>query len=105
MSLAWIPDRSMSIRGLGKTAEGSALPLRLPNGVHVTLIDTPGRREYIKSAICRMWEADAALIVVEPSGFEAAASHEGILAELLLLTYSIGMQHVAVVVNRWVSRN
>ena len=68
----------------------------------LTIIDTPGHRDYIKNMITGASQADAAVLVISSSKreFEAGISKEGQTREHALLAFTMGVKQIVVVCNK-----
>ena len=69
---------------------------------HVTIIDAPGHRDFIKNMITGTAQADAAVLIASAckGEFEAGISSEGQTREHLLLAYTLGVKQLIVAVNK-----
>ena len=69
---------------------------------HVTIIDAPGHRDFIKNMITGTAQADCALLMVAATKgeFESGISADGQTREHLLLAYTLGVKQLIVCVNK-----
>lgn len=69
---------------------------------HVTIIDAPGHRDFIKNMITGTAQADSAILIASAckGEFEAGISAEGQTREHLLLAYTLGVKQLIVAVNK-----
>lgn len=69
---------------------------------HITIIDAPGHRDFIKNMITGTSQADCAvLMIASPRGeFEAGISKDGQTREHALLAYTLGVKQMIVCLNK-----
>merc|ERR1739838_448706 len=69
---------------------------------HVTIIDAPGHRDFIKNMITATSQADCAVLIVASSTgeFEAGISKNGQTREHALLAYTLGVKQMIVGINK-----
>merc|ERR1712241_1141578 len=69
---------------------------------HVTIIDAPGHRDFIKNMITGTSQADAAVLIVAAGTgeFEAGISSNGQTREHLLLAFTLGVREVIIAINK-----
>ena len=69
---------------------------------YVTIIDAPGRRDFIKNMITGTSQADCAVLIVAAGvgEFEAGISKNGQTREHALLAYTLGVKQLIVGVNK-----
>merc|ERR1712232_639518 len=70
---------------------------------HVTIIDAPGHRDFIKNMITGTSQADCAILVIDSTtgGFEAGISKDGQTREHALLAYTLGVKQMIVAMNKF----
>lgn len=98
---AWLFDESTSERELGCTINASLKSYESPK-FKFNMIDTPGRREFIKEMIMGTSQADVGLLVVDASegeyGSDVDCSKQ--TEEHGLLAYTLGVKQMVVVINK-----
>lgn len=94
-------DKVKASREKGVTIDISLWQFETPKN-HVTVIDAPGHRDFLKNMITGTAQADAAILVVAATKgeFEAGISSEGQTREHLLLAYTLGVKQLIVAVNK-----
>ena len=99
---AWVMDRLKSERERGITIDIALLEFETPKH-HVTIIDAPGHRDFIKNMITGTSQADCAILVVNSTkgGFEAGISKDGQTREHALLAKTLGINQMIVALNKF----
>jgi len=98
---AWVLDKLKAERERGITID-IALWKFETNKFHVTIIDAPGHRDFIKNMITGTSQADCAILIIA-SGvgeFEAGISKEGQTREHALLAYTLGVKKMIIGINK-----
>ncbi|XP_029653927.1 elongation factor 1-alpha-like [Octopus sinensis] len=69
---------------------------------HVTIVDAPGHRDFIKNMITGTTSAEVAILVIDgtPGGFEAGISSRGQTRQHAQLAFASGISSVIVAVNK-----
>jgi elongation factor 1-alpha len=72
------------------------------NKYHITIIDAPGHRDFVKNMIKGTAQADHALLVVsaKPGEAEAGTADDGQTTEHILLAKTMGVKQMIVVINK-----
>jgi len=98
---AWVLDKLKAERERGITID-IALWKFETSKYHVTIIDAPGHRDFIKNMITGTSQADCAVLIVASSTgeFEAGISKNGQTREHALLAYTLGVKQMIVGVNK-----
>merc|ERR1712241_1065370 len=98
---AWVLDKLKSERERGITID-IALMKFMTDKYHVTIIDAPGHRDFIKNMITGTSQADAAVLIVAAGTgeFEAGISSNGQTREHLLLAFTLGVREVIIAINK-----
>jgi len=98
---AWVLDKLKAERERGITID-IALWKFETNKFHVTIIDAPGHRDFIKNMITGTSQADCAVLIVAAGvgEFEAGISKNGQTREHALLAYTLGVKQLIVGVNK-----
>ncbi|XP_069372103.1 elongation factor 1-alpha-like [Paralichthys olivaceus] len=98
---AWVLDKLKAERERGITID-IALWKFETDKYHVTIIDAPGHRDFIKNMITGTSQADCAVLIVAAGvgEFEAGISKNGQTREHALLAYTLGVKQLIVGVNK-----
>jgi len=98
---AWVLDKLKSERERGITIDIQLMQFRT-NKRHVTIIDAPGHRDFIKNMITGTSQADCAVLIVASSTgeFEAGISKNGQTREHCLLAFTLGVKQMIVAINK-----
>jgi len=98
---AWVLDENAEERERGVTMEVASRDFETTKTL-VTLLDSPGHKDFVPSMITGASSADAALLVVAASRgeFEAGFSDTGQTREHAILISSLGVKHLIVVINK-----
>lgn len=98
---AWVMDKLKSERDRGITIDISLWQFETVK-YHITIIDAPGHRDFIKNMITGTSQADCAvLMIASPRGeFEAGISKDGQTREHALLAYTLGVKQMIVCLNK-----
>ena len=98
---AWVLDNLKAERERGITIDAALSKFETPK-FHVTVIDAPGHRDFIKNMITGTSQADCAILSISsgPGEFEAGISKEGQTAEHALLAYTLGVKQLIVAINK-----
>uniref|UniRef100_A0A7S4KU83 Elongation factor 1-alpha n=1 Tax=Paramoeba aestuarina TaxID=180227 RepID=A0A7S4KU83_9EUKA len=98
---AWVFDSLKAERERGITIDIKHKQFYTPK-YNVTVIDTPGHRDFIKNMITGTSQSDAAILVVSaPLGeFEAGFSRDGQTREHALLAYALGIKQLICIINK-----
>merc|ERR1719471_100331 len=98
---AWVLDKLKAERERGITID-IALWKFETNKFHVTIIDAPGHRDFIKNMITGTSQADCAVLIVAAGvgEFEAGISKNGQTREHALLAYTLGVKQLIVACNK-----
>ncbi|CAN3375594.1 hypothetical protein DIURU_005672 [Diutina rugosa] len=98
---AWVLDKLKAERERGITIDIALWKFETPK-YHVTVIDAPGHRDFIKNMITGTSQADCAILIIA-SGvgeFEAGISKDGQTREHALLAYTLGVKQLIVAINK-----
>ncbi|KAL0214475.1 hypothetical protein P9112_006659 [Eukaryota sp. TZLM1-RC] len=99
-SYAWVLDEHSEERSRGLTMDVSLRRLKTQN-VDVTILDTPGHREFVSRAVQSLSEADLGVLVVDSSeGNFDEIFDKGQAKEHVLIAKSFGISNLIVVVNK-----
>merc|ERR1712121_448126 len=98
---AWVLDKLKSERERGITIDIQLMKFETQK-YYVTIIDAPGRRDFIKNMITGTSQADCAVLIVAAGHgeFEAGISKDGQTREHALLAYTLGVKQLIVGVNK-----
>merc|ERR1712084_160827 len=98
---AWVLDKLKAERERGITIDIALWKFETPK-YHVTVIDAPGHRDFIKNMITGTSQADCAvLIVASGTGeFEAGISKNGQTREHALLAFTLGVKQMIIAANK-----
>ena len=99
---AWVLDKLKAERERGITIDIALWKFETPK-FHVTIIDAPGHRDFIKNMITGTSQADCAILVIDSTtgGFEAGISKDGQTREHALLAYTLGVKQMIVAMNKF----
>jgi len=99
---AWVLDKLKAERERGITIDIALWKFETPK-YHVTIIDAPGHRDFIKNMITGTSQADCAILVIDSTtgGFEAGISKDGQTREHALLAYTLGVKQMIVAMNKF----
>ncbi|KAI8064422.1 P-loop containing nucleoside triphosphate hydrolase protein [Gongronella butleri] len=81
--------------------------LKAERGYHVTVIDAPGHRDFIKNMITGTSQADCGILIIGAGSgeFEAGFSKDGQTREHALLTFTLGVRQLIVAINKMYATN
>ncbi|XP_069114335.1 elongation factor 1-alpha-like [Argopecten irradians] len=98
---AWVFDKHKAERERGISIDLNQRPLAT-NKYHVTILDAPGHRDYIKNMITGTSQASCAILMVSAAvdEFEAGLSKNGQTTEHAILAYTLGIRQLIVCVNK-----
>ena len=98
---AWVLDKLKAERERGITIDIALWKFETPK-YHVTVIDAPGHRDFIKNMITGTSQADCAILIIAggTGEFEAGISKDGQTREHALLAYTLGVKQLIVAVNK-----
>ena len=98
---AWVLDKLKAERERGITIDIALWKFETPK-YHVTVIDAPGHRDFIKNMITGTSQADCAILIIAGGvgEFEAGISKDGQTREHALLAYTLGVKQLIVAVNK-----
>ena len=103
---AWVMDSRPEERERGVTIDVSVKRCFLDESRQLVVLDAPGHRDFVPSAISGMAQADAGMLVIDgavggfENGFEASPGHTGQTREHARLAKSLGLHSLIVVVNK-----
>jgi len=98
---AWVLDKLKAERERGITIDIQLMNFSTPK-YHITIIDAPGHRDFIKNMITGTSQADCAILIVACSTgeFEAGISKNGQTREHALLAFTLGVKQMIVGMNK-----
>jgi elongation factor 1-alpha len=98
---AWVLDNLKAERERGITIDAALSKFETPK-FHVTVIDAPGHRDFIKNMITGTSQADCAILSISsaPGEFEAGISKDGQTNEHARLAYTLGVKQLIVAINK-----
>jgi len=98
---AWVLDKLKAERERGITIDIALWKFETPK-YHVTVIDAPGHRDFIKNMITGTSQADCAILIIAggTGEFEAGISKDGQTREHALLAFTLGVRQLIVAVNK-----
>jgi elongation factor 1-alpha len=98
---AWVLDKLKAERERGITIDIQLMNFTTSK-YHVTIIDAPGHRDFIKNMITGTSQADCAVLIIASSTgeFEAGISKNGQTREHALLAYTLGVKQMIVGINK-----
>jgi len=98
---AWVLDKLKAERERGITIDIQLMRF-FTQKYHVTIIDAPGHRDFIKNMITGTSQADCAVLIIAASTgeFEAGISKNGQTREHALLAYTLGVKQMIVGINK-----
>lgn len=99
--LAWVMDQTPEERERGVTVSVCTNDFETPS-TRFTIVDAPGHRDFVPSAIAGISEADAAVLSIDcgTDAFESGFNLDGQTKEHTLLARSLGVGHVIVAMNK-----
>ncbi|RKP34216.1 translational elongation factor EF-1 alpha [Dimargaris cristalligena] len=103
---AWVLDKLKAERERGITIDIALWKFETPR-YHVTVIDAPGHRDFIKNMITGTSQADCAILIIAsgPGEFEAGISKDGQTREHALLAFTLGVKQLIVALNKMDTNN
>jgi elongation factor 1-alpha len=98
---AWVLDKLKAERERGITIDIALWKFETPK-YHVTVIDAPGHRDFIKNMITGTSQADCAILIIASGTgeFEAGISKDGQTREHALLAFTLGVKQLIVAINK-----
>ncbi|KAL2757758.1 hypothetical protein ACRALDRAFT_1054920 [Sodiomyces alcalophilus JCM 7366] len=98
---AWVLDKLKAERERGITIDIALWKFETPK-YHVTVIDAPGHRDFIKNMITGTSQADLAILIIAAGTgeFEAGISKDGQTREHALLAFTLGVRNLIVAINK-----
>ncbi|OBZ89117.1 Elongation factor 1-alpha, partial [Choanephora cucurbitarum] len=98
---AWVLDKLKAERERGITIDIALWKFETPK-YHVTVIDAPGHRDFIKNMITGTSQADCAILIIAggTGEFEAGISKDGQTREHALLAFTLGVRQLIVAINK-----
>ena len=103
---AWVMDSRPEERERGVTIDVSVKRCTLDERRQLVVLDAPGHRDFVPSAISGMAQADAGILVIDgavggfENGFEVTTGHTGQTREHARLAKYLGLHSLIVVVNK-----
>ena len=103
---AWMMDSRPEERERGVTIDVSVKRCVLDSRRQLVVLDAPGHRDFVPSAISGVSQADAGVLVIDgavggfENGFEGKAGHGGQTREHARLAKSLGLHSLIVAVNK-----
>ncbi|KAJ1976166.1 translation elongation factor EF-1 alpha, partial [Dimargaris xerosporica] len=98
---AWVLDKLKAERERGITIDIALWKFETPK-YHVTVIDAPGHRDFIKNMITGTSQADCGILIIATGQgeFEAGISKDGQTREHALLAFTLGVKQLIVALNK-----
>ena len=98
---AWVLDKLKDERERGITIDIALWKFETPK-YHVTIIDAPGHRDFIKNMITGTSQADCGILIIAGGvgEFEAGISKDGQTREHALLAFTLGVRQLIVAINK-----
>ncbi|SAM02950.1 hypothetical protein [Absidia glauca] len=98
---AWVLDKLKAERERGITIDIALWKFETPK-YHVTVIDAPGHRDFIKNMITGTSQADCGILIIAAGTgeFEAGISKDGQTREHALLAFTLGVRQLIVAINK-----
>ncbi|SJM88196.1 related to Elongation factor 1 alpha-like protein [Zygosaccharomyces bailii] len=99
--LAWVMDQTPEERERGVTVSVCTSDFETPN-TRFTIVDAPGHRDFVPSAIAGISEADVAVLSIDcgTDAFESGFNLDGQTKEHTLLARSLGVSRIVVAMNK-----
>ncbi|CDH09227.1 related to Elongation factor 1 alpha-like protein [Zygosaccharomyces bailii ISA1307] len=99
--LAWVMDQTPEERERGVTVSVCTSDFETPN-TRFTIVDAPGHRDFVPSAIAGISEADLAVLSIDcgTDAFESGFNLDGQTKEHTLLARSLGVSRIVVAMNK-----
>merc|ERR1712134_63325 len=103
---AWVLDKLKAERERGITIDIALWKFETPK-YHVTVIDAPGHRDFIKNMITGTSQADCGILIIAAGTgeFEAGISKDCQNREHALLAYTLGVRQIIVAIIKMVGYN
>src|SRR4030042_3580490 len=101
VKFAWVLDRLKEERERGMTIDLSFWKFETDKYFY-TLVDAPGHRDFVKNMITETSQADAAVLIIsaKKGDYEAGTSAGGQTREHVFLAYTLGVQQLAIGINK-----